>query len=180
MEFQWIIWRLTSLNAIWVTNAFLRHVQDKAALCQWCDLGHVCKHEPCCGLQFSTGCLPSLWNVSPNKLCPGGRAFLSHLRGCHHTEPLFTWAGSHYGRATLDTANGHETSENQQYLCHSYPHALSYCFFLRWSGSFLVNLYILMIFLLTIKTGRVHYISILEYRQRQNIRALSQKTHKVR
>lgn len=32
MECQWVIWCLTSTNAMFVTNAFLRHVQDKAGL----------------------------------------------------------------------------------------------------------------------------------------------------
>lgn len=56
-------------------------------------------------------------------------------------------AGFDCGRNVVDIADGLDISENQQHICHFHLHTLGYCFSFKWFGSFLANLYILMIFL---------------------------------
>lgn len=57
MELQWVIWHLTSINTMWVTNAFLGLVRDKAALIS--GMIYACSHTQ-----------TLLWPAAPHWLFP--------------------------------------------------------------------------------------------------------------
>lgn len=143
--FQWVIWHLTSINAMCVTKAFLRQGQDKqpssvvwSTLC----LQTQTLLRPAAPHSLS----PLTVKPLPKQLSPVRKTDFSHLRGCDPAEPLFSPAGSDCGR-NVDIADGPDISENQQHLCHFHPQTLGYFFSFKWFGSFLANLYILMILL---------------------------------
>lgn len=146
MEFQWVIWWLTSRNAICVITTFLRHVQDKAALIRGMiyalfanmDLLVACSSPLGLSRNCQTSSKTSFAMLGPSPLISGA-AIHQNL----YPQP----AGFDCGRNVVDIADGLDISENQQHVCHFHLHTLDYCFSFKGLGSFLANLYILMIFL---------------------------------
>lgn len=88
MESQWIIWLLASINAVCVTNVFLRLVQDRA-------------DKPMVRSMLCLQTWTLLWPAVPhwlslltvilfqNKLALSRRAIFSPGRGCHPVQHIF-------------------------------------------------------------------------------------------
>lgn len=146
MESQWIIWLLASINAVCVTNVFLRLVQDRA-------------DKPMVRSMLCLQTWTLLWPAVPhwlslltvilfqNKLALSGRAIFSPGRGCHPVQHIFfpSPAASDCCRNVV-IADGLGISENQQHLCHFHPLTLGYHFSFKWFGFFLANEYDLLHF----------------------------------